>query len=390
VIDDPARGPAASRPVPEAADRPRIVHVIPTLRTGGLEKMLLRLITDLAGEFEHVVVTPSRHGSLTPAFSRVARVVALGESRAPDRWMALRMARLLRALRPRIVHSRNWTCIDAIIAARLAGVRTVIHGEHGRDATDADGRNRVRRRVRRALALLVTEFTAVSRDLARWLVEDVGVPARKVRHIPNGVDAECFAPRQRDAARHALDVPPGAAVIGTVGRLDPVKDHVGLIRGFAAAIPGRSAVLVITGDGPCRARIEDAARELGVDDRVRVLGERDDVPTVLNAFDLFVLPSLGEGMSNAVLEAMATGLPVLATRIGGNSELVVDDVTGTLVPRGSHEALVGAMRRYVDHPELMRAHGRAGRVRVEAEFTLATTFGAYRKLYHRQLGATCE
>jgi sugar transferase (PEP-CTERM/EpsH1 system associated) len=349
--------------------------------------MLLRLITDLAGEFEHVVVTPSRHGSLTPAFSRVARVVALGEFQAPDRWMAWRMARLFRALQPRIVHSRNWTCIDAIIGARVAGVRTVIHGEHGRDATDADGRNPVRRRVRRALALLVTEFTAVSRDLARWLVEDVGVPARKVRHIPNGVDAECFAPRQADAARQVLGVPPGAAVIGTVGRLDPVKDHVGLIRAFAAAVTGRNAVLLIVGEGPCRGRIEDTVRELGVDDRVRVLGERDDVPAVLNALDLFVLASLGEGMSNAVLEAMATGLPILATRVGGNSELVVDDVTGILVPRGSHEALVEAMRRYLDHPELMRAHGRAGRVRVEAEFTLATTCGAYREMYHRHLFA---
>jgi sugar transferase (PEP-CTERM/EpsH1 system associated) len=363
------------------------VHVIPTLRTGGLEKMLLRLITDLADEFEHVVVTPSRHGSLTPAFSKVAHVVPLGESRAPDRWTALRMALLFRALRPRIVHSRNWTCIDAIIGARVAGVRTVIHGEHGRDATDADGRNPVRRRIRRALALLVTEFTAVSRDLARWLVEDVGVPARKVRHIPNGVDTECFAPRRPEAARHTLDVPACAAVIGTVGRLDPVKDHVGLIRAFAAVIPGRNAFLLIAGEGPCRRRIEDTVRELGVGDRVRVLGERDDIPAVLNALDLFVLPSLGEGMSNAVLEAMATGLPVLATRVGGNSELVVDNVTGSLVPRGSLEAMVEAMRRYLDHPELMRAHGKAGRIRVEAEFALATTFGAYRDLYHRHLFA---
>ena len=127
-------GSAVSLPAWRKRDRPRIVHVIPTLRTGGLESMLLRLITDLAGEFEHIVVTPSGHGRLTRAFSTVARVMALGESRVPDRWMALRMARRFRALRPQIVHSRNWTCIDAVIGARLAGVRTVIHGEHGRDA----------------------------------------------------------------------------------------------------------------------------------------------------------------------------------------------------------------------------------------------------------------
>jgi sugar transferase (PEP-CTERM/EpsH1 system associated) len=372
-------------PTPGKAGQPRIVHVIPTLRTGGLEKTLLRLATDLAGEFEHVVVTPSRHGPLTAAFSAVAHVVALGESRAPDRWLALRMARLFRALRPQIVHSRNWTCIDAIIGARLAGVRTVVHGEHGRDASDPDGRNPVRRRLRRALGLLVTEFTAVSRDLTRWLVEEVGVPARKVRHIPNGVDAECFAPRPPEPARRALNLPAGAAVIGTVGRLDPVKDHVALIRAFAAATAGRHASLLIAGEGPCRGRIEDSVRHLGLGDRVQVLGERSDVAVVLNTLDVFVLPSLGEGMSNSILEAMATGLPVVATHVGGNGELVSDGVTGILVPGGSHEALAGALRRYLDHPELMRAHGCAGRTRVEAEFTLRTMFGAYRDLYRRHL-----
>jgi sugar transferase (PEP-CTERM/EpsH1 system associated) len=382
-----SRGYGVGCPVPRKTDRLRLVHVIPTLRTGGLEKMLLRLITDLADEFEHVVVTPSRHGPLTPAFSAVGHVVALGDSRAPDRWMALRMARLFRALRPRIVHSRNWTCIDAILGARLAGVRTVIHGEHGRDASDPDGRNPVRRRVRRTLGVLVTEFTAVSRDLVRWLGEEVGVPPRKIRHIPNGVDAEVFAPRQPEGSRQALGVPPGATVIGTVGRLDPVKDHVGLLRAFAAATAGRPAVMLIAGEGPCRGRIENVVRELGLGDRVRVLGERQDIPAILNALDLFVLASVGEGMSNAVLEAMATGLPVLATRVGGNSELVVDEITGILVPRESHEAVAGAMRRYLDDPDLMRTHGRAGRMRVEAEFTLATTLRAYRELYRRHL---CE
>jgi sugar transferase (PEP-CTERM/EpsH1 system associated) len=377
--------PGVGCSTPGKADRPRIVHVIPTLRTGGLERTLLRLTTDLAGEFEHVVVTPSRHGPLTASFSAVAHVVALGESRAPDRWMALRMGRLFRALRPRIVHSRNWTCIDAIIGARLAGVPVVVHGEHGRDASDPEGRNPVRRRVRRALGLLVTEFTAVSRDLVRWLVEEIGVPVRKVRHIPNGVDVECFAPRPPEPARRALNLPSGTAVIGTVGRLDPVKDHIGLIRAFAAATTGRHAILLIAGDGPCRERIEDAIRGLGLGARVHVLGERSDVPVVLNTLDLFVLASLGEGMSNSILEAMATGLPVVATRVGGNGELVADGVTGILVPGGSHEALAGAMRRYLDHPELMRAHGSAGRTRVEAEFTLATMVGAYRELYRRRL-----
>ena len=121
-------------------------------------------------------------------------------------------------------------------------------------------------------------------------------------------------------------------------------------------------------------------------DRVRVLGERSDIPIMLNALDLFVLASLGEGMSNSLLEAMATELPVLATRVGGNPELVADGVTGLLVPVGSHEALAAGIRRYLDHPHLLRDHGKAGRARVEAEFTLRTVFGAYRELYAETSG----
>jgi glycosyltransferase involved in cell wall biosynthesis len=186
-------------------------------------------------------------------------------------------------------------------------VPVVIHGEHGRDASDPQGRNPLRRRVRRLLAPLVTEFVTVSRDLARWLTEDVGIPARKVTHICNGVDTDRFLPGDRDAARRAIGVPDGLAVVGTVGRLDPVKDHMGLIRAFAEGVAYRAAILVIVGDGPTRPELAELVRTLGIEDRVRLLGERDDIPLLLRALDLFVLPSVGEGISNAILEAMAHG-----------------------------------------------------------------------------------
>src|SRR5207253_5451719 len=125
------------------------------------------------------------------------------------------------------------------------------------------------------------------------------------------------------------------AVAGTVGRLDPVKDQVGLIRAFARAdraqaSPGPRA-LVIAGDGPCRGELEATIAELGLGDSVRVLGERDDIPLVLQALDVFVLSSIGEGISNAILEAMATGLPVIATPVRVNVELVRDGITGCLI-----------------------------------------------------------
>lgn len=368
-----------------AGGRPRIAQIIPSLRVGGLEKVVLRLVESLGDPIEHLVVTPSIDGPLRQHFPRSVRVVPMAEHHPSDRWNALRMARLFRAFRPDIVHTRNWTCIDAVIGARLAGVPVVIHGEHGRDASDPQGRNPLRRRVRRLLAPLVTEFVTVSRDLARWLTEDVGIPARKVTHICNGVDTDRFLPGDRDAARRAIGVPNGLAVVGTVGRLDPVKDHMGLIRAFAEGVAYRAAILVIAGDGPTRPELAELVRTLGVEDRVRLLGERADIPLVLRALDLFVLPSVGEGISNAILEAMATGLPVVATRVGGNGELVSDGLTGRLIEPRSTAALAQAIRQYLDDPVLGKMHGRAARDRAERDFSLERMLAGYADLYRRCL-----
>ncbi|MGH7316501.1 MAG: glycosyltransferase, partial [Candidatus Rokuibacteriota bacterium] len=360
------RRPPATAP----AVRPRIVHVIPTLRVAGLEGVVLRLTDGLRADLDHVVMTPSGDGPLRARFPEEVPVIAMAERHRPDRWNALRMAAVFRELRPDIVHSRNWTCLDAIIGARLARVPVVIHGEHGREAADPQGRNPLRRRVRRLLSPLVTQFVTVSRDLGRWLIEDVGVPARKVTVICNGVDTRRFEAHDRRAARGALGIPEGSVAIGSVGRLDPVKDHAGLIQAFGGVSDDPRALLFIAGEGPCRAELEALIEARGLARRVRLLGERHDIPQVLAALDVFVLSSLGEGIANAILEAMATGLPVVATRVGGNPELVVDASTGLLVPPRSPEALSSALRRYLDAPVLATTHGRAGRARAVSEFAL--------------------
>lgn len=363
----------------------RVAQVIPSLQVGGLQKVVVRLVDRFGGRRDHLVLTPAGDGPLRPRFGPGVDVIALAERPGSPKLNALRMARVFRAWRPDVVHSRNWTCIDAVLGARLAGVPVVIHGEHGREAGDPEGRNALRRRVRRLLAPLVTEFVAVSRDLARWLVEDVGVPAAKVTQIYNGVDTEAFSPADKEAARRTLGIRDGAVVIGTVGRLDPVKDHRGLLEAFGRTARHPHAQLVVVGDGPCRAELEQVGRRLGLDGRVLMLGERQDVARILRALDVFALPSLGEGISNALLEAMASGLPVIATRVGGNPELVDDDVTGTLVSPRSAEALAAAFDRYLSDPGLIRKHGEAGRRRALRDFSLDRMFGAYDSLYSRLL-----
>jgi glycosyltransferase involved in cell wall biosynthesis len=215
-------------------------------------------------------------------------------------------------------------------------------------------------------------------------VEDVRLPPGKVLAICNGVDTNRFSPGGRSAARAALGIAIESIVIGTVARLDPVKDQLGLLRAFAQVGDPRT-VMVIAGDGPCRAELESAVSTLGLDGRVRFLGERKDVPRILAALDVFVLSSLGEGISNTILEAMGTGLPVIATRVGGNPELVSDGVTGLLVEPRSPAAFAAAIRQYVDDPRRAAEHGRAARELALSTFSLDRMVDAYGQLYSRLL-----
>jgi sugar transferase (PEP-CTERM/EpsH1 system associated) len=232
------------------------------------------------------------------------------------------------------------------------------------------------------LAPLVTRFVTVSADLRSWLVEYVGIPAAKVTTIYNGVDTARFAEGGREVGRHLLGVGDDAVVFGSVGRLDPVKDHVGLLDAFARAdLSGVQAHLVIVGDGPCRGELAERCRQPDLAGRARLLGARDDVASLLRGMDVYVLPSIAEGISNTILEAMACGLPVVATRTGGNPELVQDGVTGALVPVGDRAALARALGAFAEDSHFRSTRGKAGRQRAVEEFGMDRMASRYRELY---------
>ena len=294
--------------------------------------------------------------------------------------------------RPLIVHTRNLAALEAAAPAWSARVPVRIHGEHGRDARDPDGQRRRYRVIRRAYSPFVSSYVAVSRDLERYLVDRVGVAASRVVQLCNGVDTEKFRVRRFDdrlpvgcpfdRARHWL--------VGTVGRMDPVKDQVNLARAFVSALrevprAAERMRLVLAGDGPLRPDVERVIDAAGIRGLVWFAGERSDVPELLRQLDCFVLPSLGEGISNTILEAMASGVPVVATRVGGNAELVSDGYTGTLVDPADSPALARQMLAYCFDPAMTRRHGAAGRQRAAGGFSLQRMVDRYHELYARSL-----
>lgn len=368
--------------------RLRVLHVVDSLGVGGTELGLAKVVEVTQGEIAHAVCAVRAGGPTADRLdAREIPVHILGKRDGNDWTVPLRFARLCRRTAPDVVHTRNWGSVDAIIGARLARVPVVIHGEHGREASDPEGVNRRRNRLRRALSVFVDRMVAVSDQLRTWLICEVGVPERKVCLLKNGVDAERFCPRDdRDDLRRAHGYAPEDIVVGTVGRLDPVKNQAALLEVLAAlAATQPSLHVAIAGNGPERESLTRETAQRGLADKVALLGHRNDIPEVLNLLDLFVLPSLGEGMCNTILEAMAVGLPVVATSVGGNPELVDDGFTGRLVPVRDRSALARAIALYAADERLRHEHGAAGRRRVVQEFSLGAMAARYRWLYQSEV-----
>jgi len=371
---------------------PLVVHIIHRLAVGGLENGLVNLINHMPTDrYRHAIVcmTQSTDFRLRIKDANVA-VYELHKKPGHDIGLYLRLWRLLRVLRPAIVHTRNIGTLECQFIALLAGVRARVHGEHGRDMADIDGRNATYLRLRKVFRPLLSRFIAVSRDLAHWLQEQVQVPAARVAQIYNGVDDKLFHPRT-GLMRAVLPVdfaPPEAVVLGTIGRLSGEKDQLTLLRAFARArvhCPQAMLRLVLVGDGPLKADIAREIRDLQLEACVWAPGARGDIAEILRALDIFVLPSLGEGISNTILEAMASALPVIATRVGGNPELVVENATGTLVPAADPESMAQAIVNYVVQPEMLRQHGLAGRARTESEYSMGAMVRQYMCVYDAAL-----
>lgn len=363
----------------------RIMHFVDNMGRGGLENGLVNLIHRLdPAQFEHVVFSMRRLGFSADLLPDRVRVICLEKKETDLPIQAPSLARSIREVRPDIVHSRNWAAVEAVMAARWERSPAIVHSEHGLDAgTDKEP---WRRTCFRRLAFeLADRVLCVSHHLGQLHARRTGYRKDRMTIIHNGVDTRRFFsdPAARARMRRELGIAEDDFCIGCVGNLTPVKDHATLLRaieGIARACPNWRVVLV--GDGPERSRLEAFVREHdGWAERVSFLGLRDGVPELLNAFDVYVLCSLTEGISNSLLEAMATGLPVIATAAGGNPEVAVDGDSGLLFP-------VGDDRRLMDHLIELRTETerrtelkeRALR-RVREEFSIDSMVRNYEQVY---------
>jgi len=376
--------------IPASHDvRPCIAHVIYRFDVGGLENGVVNLVNHLpADAYRHVIVALT---DVTDFRERIRRpdVEFFAMHKRPGHGIRLypRLFRLFRDLAPSIVHTRNLAALEAAVPAWLAGVPVRVHGEHGRDVSDLDGSSRKYRRVRHLYRPFVNRYVALSKDLADYLRGPIGVAPARIAQIYNGVDTTRFAPAP-DARPPIPGCPFSGSdlwLVGTVGRMQEVKDQVTLAEAFVRAVQrhpsGKRLRLVMIGDGPLRDRVDRVLASAGLREQAWLPGERSDVPDILRGLDCFVLPSLAEGVSNTILEAMATGLPVVATRVGGNAELVEDGATGCLVPSANPEAMATAILAYFDDPATARRHARAARQAAVDRFSLERMVKDYLSLY---------
>lgn len=367
----------------------RILHVIETLDVGGAEAVVANMVNHASPGFRADICCLMRTGPIAARIRPGVEIIEMGKAmQGNDYRLPFRLARVLRSRNIDIVQSHDWgTLLEAVVAAVLAGT-TAIHMAHGplKQYSPADSRASLKRRVRhmaeRLASLKLSRVIAVSDIVRRGLVEDVGIPAEKISLIHNGIDLSAVPPGNPEARRRELGLSPDDVVLVAVGRLAEIKNYGLLLDALARAASAAPALkLVMVGDGPERPRLEAAATRPELSGRVHFLGARDDVRDWLALGHVFVLPSLYEGISLALLEAMAAGLPAVATRVGGNPEVVVDGECGVLVESGDTDGFARALVTLAREQELRAKMGRAARARIEAEFDLKKAVKRYEEIY---------
>lgn len=361
---------------------PHLAHIVYSLQIGGLEELVLNLVRKTSRtRYRLAVIVLREDGPLSLEIEKLGIPVHRLGGGEGFSWPLIRqLAALLRREKIDMVHTHD---LGPFIYGGLAmlrnGNRNLFHTEHSYLSQDSTRLRLFERWLSRWARMIIAD----SRDVAEMLIHGQKIAPRKVVTILNGIDLQRFAGVERDLFRRELGLTAEQPLLGTVGRLVPVKNQALLLRAFALLRPEHAqARLVVVGDGPERAALERLAVELGLAASVIFTGSRRDIPQIMAALDIFILPSFSEGLSLTLLEAMAAGKPVVATRVGGNPEVVADGLNGLLVPSDDDAGLAAALRRLLREGDgVARKLAQAGQQQVVEKFSLEAMVHAYEAIY---------
>ncbi len=370
---------------------PLIAHVIYQLGVGGLENGVVNLINNMPSDkYRHAIICLT---TSTDFQSRLNRdnvdIYQLHKQSGQDWKSFVRLYRLLKEIQPSIFHTRNLGAIEYQISAFLAHIKFRVHGEHGWDVFDPRGETKKYQWIRRVLNLFIHQFIPLSKELEEYLLNKVGISPKKISRICNGVDTNIFYP-SNGKKQPLVDCPfafnKQEIYIGCVGRMHGVKDQLTLVRAFIKVLKDfpelkKKARLILIGEGPLRPKAEQLLADENLQEIVWLPGKRDDIADIMRCLDIFVLPSAAEGISNTILEAMATGLPVIATNVGGNPELVIEGETGSLVEKQNPIMMAQCLANYLENNMMREQQGHNARQRVMEQFSLNKMVTSYLEVY---------
>ncbi|GAC13315.1 TIGR03088 family PEP-CTERM/XrtA system glycosyltransferase [Aliiglaciecola lipolytica] len=373
-----------------------IMHIIYRFDTGGLENGVVNLINRLDPQkYQHTIVTLKGYSEIFCQRIHTDNVqfFDLAKKDGNDVSIFFKLRKLIKKSKPDILHTRNTATIETQLVGWWCRVPYRIHGEHGWDVNDMHGQNKKYQMLRRFMKMFIRKYVALSTEAFDYLKNTIGVRSTDIKHICNGVDVNKFMPQnppyqllpEHFAVADML-------VFGTVGRLAEVKNQPFLLEAFIALTERYPAQktklrLIVVGDGVLMEKMNKRAHQAGLASQIWFAGNRSDVAQLMNLMDVFVLPSLAEGISNTILEAMATGLPVIATEVGGNPELIAPELKPThLVEVNNIDALTASLGQYVNSPDLKQKNSQIVRNHCVKNFSIDTMVKKYNELYQALSG----
>lgn len=362
-----------------------IMHVIYSLEMGGMENGVINLVNKMDPTlFTSSICCLAKSGDYEKRIPLNVKIFTMGKKEGHSPFLFIKLALLFKKEGVHIVHARNWAALfDGIMGAWVAKIPAIVYSEHGKRYEDLFQIKKRRIWTQKILlSHLTNKVVTVCEDLRKSFIE-LGIRPEKIVTIYNGVEETKFdlkidvLNKKKQIGCKEDDI-----IIGTVGRMDPIKDYTTLLRAASIIVKDfPKTKFLFVGGGAYLNELKKFTQTLKLNQKVIFLDKREDVPELLKIMNIFVLTSLSEGLSNTIIEAMASALPVIATNVGGNPELIIDNKSGILVPVGDYHLLSKAIMQLIKNPLKAEEMGKIAQERVKKYFALSKMIKTYEELY---------